>query len=86
MEINETLQKRGKTHGKFEDNAWLAQKFKELFRGSSNWHDLSSVQRESLDLLALKLSRILSGDPNYSDNWHDAQGYLKLAEESLKNE
>lgn len=84
MEIKETLQERGKTHGKFEDNAWLSQEFKRIFRGSPNWYDLSSIQCESLDLLALKLSRILTGNPNHTDNWHDAQGYLKLAEESLK--
>ena len=58
MEINKILKERGKTHGKFEDNAWLVQKFKELFRGSRNWYNLSSIQRESLDLVALKISRI----------------------------
>src|SRR5690606_10084595 len=30
-----------------------------------------------------KIARILIGDPNYADNWHDIQGYAKLVEERL---
>jgi hypothetical protein len=38
---------------------------------------------EALDMIAVKISRILTGDPNYSDNWHDIQGFAKLVENRL---
>ncbi len=33
------------------------------------------------EVIADKIARILNGDPNYKDNWHDIQGYAKLAED-----
>ena len=36
-----------------------------------------------LGTIADKIGRILSGDPNYADNWHDIQGYAKLVEDRL---
>jgi hypothetical protein len=34
-------------------------------------------------MISGKLSCIISGDPNYADNWHDVQGYARLAELKL---
>lgn len=31
-----------------------------------------------------KISRIVNGDPDYADNWHDIQGYARLVEERLQ--
>lgn len=31
--------------------------------------------------IADKIARILNGDPEYRDNWHDIAGYAKLAED-----
>lgn len=47
------------------------------------WEHLSPVQRQALTVIADKIARILSGDPNYDDNWHDIQGYAKLVEDRL---
>ena len=30
-----------------------------------------------------KIGRILNGDPNYADSWHDIAGYAKLVEDEL---
>ncbi len=40
---------------------------------------LSATQRESLDLIATKIARILSGDPNHEDHWLDIEGYARIA-------
>lgn len=52
----------------------------------SPWTHLSPVQRQALTVIADKIARILSGDPNYNDNWHDIQGYAKLVEDRLPKE
>ena len=50
---------------------------------TSGWPVLSDVQKQALEVIADKIARILSGDPNYDDNWHDIQGYAKLVEDRL---
>jgi hypothetical protein len=37
------------------------------------------VQREALDYIAGKLSRILSGQPGHADHFRDIAGYAELA-------
>ena len=52
---------------------------------SPNWRHgkLASDQRETLDMIAHKIGRILNGDPNYHDSWHDIIGYTKLVADRL---
>jgi hypothetical protein len=45
---------------------------------------LIPVHREALDMIALKLSRILSGQANFKDHWDDIAGYAKLGSEACK--
>ena len=80
---DETIAARQKTHGDFAYNAFLMQKFKDGFRAEPGWKKLSPVQREVFDMFALKLSRILTGDPTNADHWHDVCGYARLAELAL---
>lgn len=75
------LVERGKTHGDFGRNADISQQLKQLF----NRHGADRflyVHREALDMIALKLSRILSGQANFKDHWDDIAGYAKLASEA----
>lgn len=44
----------------------------------SNWSTLAPRQRQSLNVIALKISRIMHGDPDYDDNWDDIAGYALL--------
>ena len=46
--------------------------------------DLEPDQREALEMLALKIARILNGDPNYADSWHDVAGYATLVADRLQ--
>jgi hypothetical protein len=43
-----------------------------------NWDVLKDTQREALELIAMKIARILSGDHNYRDHWDDIEGYAEL--------
>lgn len=82
--VQETLQERGSRYGDFTENARISQQLKSLMAGFSGWGELNYVQREALTMIAQKIARILNGDPNYRDNWHDIQGYARLAEERCK--
>ena len=50
---------------------------------SPNWEKLDDDQREALEMTAHKIGRILNGDPNYADSWHDIIGYTRLVEARL---
>ena len=53
---------------------------------SPNWPGLTDAQREALEMVAHKIGRILNGDPNYHDSWHDIVGYAKLVADRLQRE
>ena len=82
MSVENTLNERQKTHGDFEANAKCSQELKAVFKGHG-YDSLASSMREALDQIALKLSRILTGDCDHIDNWHDIAGYATLVEKWL---
>ena len=83
MSIDKTLEERGARYGKFSDHAAIAQALQDVLRAAPGWARLTAVQKQALTVICDKQARILSGDPNYADNWHDIQGYAKLAEDDL---
>lgn len=85
MAIEDTLNERGSRYGDFTDHAVIAQELQDVMRRQAGWGRLTAVQKQSLTVIADKQARILSGDPNYKDNWHDIQGYAKLAEDRCQD-
>lgn len=85
MPIEDTLNERGSRYGDFTDHAVIAQELQDVMRRQVGWGRLTAVQKQSLTVIADKQARILSGDPNYKDNWHDIQGYAKLAEDRCQD-
>lgn len=83
-DINETLKQRGQRYGVFAENSKIMQDLKDRMRTTPNWGMLESDQKEALDLIAHKIGRILGGDPDYHDNWHDIGGYAKLIADRLE--
>lgn len=73
------LNERGQTHGQFSDNARTGQLLRALFRASPGWHAMPDVHKEALDMIATKLSRILSGQSRHKDHFADIAGYASLA-------
>lgn len=82
--IQATLAERGKNYGSFNEHARITQAIKDAIRDSPNWMDLSPEMKESLEMVAHKLGRILNGDPAYKDSWTDIIGYVTLIEQDLK--
>jgi hypothetical protein len=83
-DLDSTLNTRHETYGKFEVNATIAQGFKRFARATNNWDKLSGDQKEALDQMFSKIGRLLTGDPNHYDTWHDLAGYATLVADKLQ--
>ena len=82
-DVDAVLSERGARYGKFTDHARITQSLKTIIDECDNGK-LSWSQRESLDMIAHKIGRILNGDPNYADSWVDIAGYAKLIADELE--
>jgi len=83
VNINETLKDRGSSYGNYLGQAMIAMYMKDYFRTHTNWNDMKDDQKDCLDMIAVKISRILNGDPNVIDSWHDIAGYATLVANRL---
>lgn len=86
FDVQETLNARGSRYGDFTDNAKISQQLQRILKNSPSFPFMSEVQIEGMTAVMQKIARILNGDPNYADNWHDIQGYARLVEERLPKE
>lgn len=84
--VENTLKERGIRYGDFKEQGRITQNIKQAMRTMTNWGDLSDDKKEALDMIASKISRILNGDPEYRDNWHDIAGYATLAEKNCADQ
>ena len=78
-DLNKTLADRQKTHGDFQQVAKVA----ESLMGSIEFQRLSASQSFAVRMIIGKLARIVCGNPNEPDHWHDIAGYAKLVEDEL---
>ena len=81
--VDATLAERGARYGDFPGHAKITQGLKQVMQASPNWDKLADDQKEALDMTAHKIGRILNGDPDYADSWHDIIGYTRLVEVRL---
>lgn len=72
------LNEREKTHGDYNEVAHLSQMLKSALR-SGPIAEVPAVIRESLELICMKMARIVCGDHNERDHYLDIIGYTKLA-------
>jgi hypothetical protein len=85
MLTKDLLTERQKTHGSFGENAEISTHNKIWWHTRKGWDALIPVQKEALDMISLKISRILSGQPNEVDHWDDIAGYAKLAADQIRS-
>jgi hypothetical protein len=77
------LKERGETHGDWLSVAITAQEIKQIIAAGDSYAEMCFDQREALDMIATKIARIVNGDPNVRDHWHDIAGYATLAEQEI---
>lgn len=80
--ITETLQERGQRYGVFKRHAEISQQLKEVISGYQT-KVLAADQQEALEMICHKIARIINGDPDYADSWHDIAGYAQLVADRL---
>jgi hypothetical protein len=83
MTVKNTLKQRQKTHGNFDTHAVISQKLKLVMREHGLEH-LAFDQIEALEMIAHKIARILNGNPDHHDHWHDIAGYSTLVADNLE--
>ena len=83
--VEQTLAERGNRYGSFSGQAAVSQKLKYAIRKELKERDkiLPDNQQEALDMICHKIGRIINGDNNYADSWHDIAGYAKLVDDQL---
>lgn len=78
MNTDALLNTRASTHGDYTSNAINTQMTMEVWMKTPNWRHLTFDQKETLHMLAHKVSRALCGNHNEPDHWDDMAGYAKL--------
>ena len=83
--IEATLAERQAQYGCFEDVAFVTENIMAVLSKvrTNGLNDLPHTHRMALYMIASKMARIVNGDFNYRDNWHDIGGYSKLIEDLL---
>jgi hypothetical protein len=85
-DITATLNERGQRYGKFSEHAEATQQLKGvigIYLRRRPVGTLAADQREALDMICHKVGRIICGDPDYADSWHDIAGYAQLVADRL---
>lgn len=84
MKAKQLTQERGTTHGDFATNAFVSQRLKEVLDTKRDKY--TDVQKEALDMISMKLSRIASGHADFADHWEDIQGYAQLVLDEINSD
>lgn len=82
--LDQILAQRQARYGTFAENAAISQRLKDQMRLSKGWDRLEDDMKEALEMIALKISRILCGDPRYDDSWVDIAGFAARIADRLK--
>lgn len=85
--IDATLAERQSQYGSFEDVTFVTENIiATLAKVRSNGlQDLPHTHRMALYMIASKMARIVNGDFNHLDSWHDIGGYSKLIEDLIND-
>jgi hypothetical protein len=78
-DIDATLAQRGQ---QYKDN-WVSYVALKQAAADCQTSKLSDKQQYCIDMMLMKISRILQGNPNKADTWHDIEGYAKLGKPSV---
>ena len=84
--VNETLDDREEEYGRYRDLAQLLEAIINVYNTSENYRRLLPYQRVALYMDAMKTVRILNGNYNNIDSWHDKAGYSELVVKELRKE
>ncbi len=82
--LRDIILERAQTHGEYYTTSKISQDIKGVLRGYLDNLDHDMV--ESIEMIANKLGRILSGDSTHIDSWQDIAGYAQLIVDRLEED
>jgi hypothetical protein len=74
--IEDIIRERDKTHGDWSRQSQLSHDLKR--RIAQEQPDLTASQWEAIEMIQVKIARIVCGDPFHKDSWLDVAGYATL--------
>lgn len=83
--IDATLSERQSTYGNFEDVAFVTENIINVLK-KCNYDYMPHTHKMAMYMIASKMARLVNGDCDHLDSWHDIGGYSKLIEKLIKGE
>lgn len=81
--VDTTLSERQASYGCFEDVAFVTENIIGALK-KCNYDSMPHTHRMAMYMIASKMARLVNGDCNHLDSWHDICGYAKLIEDLIK--
>ena len=85
LSVEGTLAERQKTYGCFEDVATVTEEIIKALK-IGNYDNMPKPHKMAMYMIASKMARLVNGDHNHLDSWHDIGGYAKLIEKLIGGE
>ena len=83
--VRQTLNQRQEQYGSFKDVAMFTEQMVDVMR-KGYYEKLAYNQKMALYMICSKMARIVNGNPNHKDSWHDIAGYATLIDNELESE
>lgn len=77
-ETQDTLHAKEASHGPYRDQARFSQLLKGIVHKHKNWNGIPGEQKEAIDVILMKVSRIIAGNHDEPDHYLDISGYAML--------
>lgn len=81
----ELLSAKEVTHGNYVQLCYISRGIKAQLHASPSWEMMDVDVKESLEMIAVKIARILNGDSKHLDHWDDIAGYAELVASRLRS-
>ncbi len=75
---------RESTHGEFNQTAAVVQSLSQALYRHSGSTAFTPPQQHAIDMIIVKLARIVAGDRYHEDHWRDIAGYATLVANGLE--
>lgn len=83
-DVHEILDERQNQYGSFENVALYTELVNKVL--SNNTENRTDAMNMAIYMIASKLARIASGNPNHKDSWVDIAGYAQLIVNILESD
>ena len=85
--INKILKERNAQYGDFKTECIIISLIKGSIKGwAGGLGQMKPHHEHAVDMIIMKLVRIVNGDPEYIDNWRDIEGYSKLVADLMEKD